>query len=180
MLYVIKLHLVNNSSRLTPITRDVILSALGGSEIVVLSWQQQLRCFWKICFFFCGVENDWGCMGTFSWSTPIVLGRWIGDPLVLGATSYVTQPLSSLPPSSYLLCSLRKNNLCQQSAALSEQLPRFCPHIHLTFRVFLYSPSQKSLICSTSGTCSAFIIRDMHRTQWELGKSKARCLHSLF
>lgn len=50
-------------------------------------------------------------------------------------------------------------------------------HIHLTFRAFLYSPPQKSLICSI---CSALINRRMHWTQWELGKSKARCLHSPF
>lgn len=50
-------------------------------------------------------------------------------------------------------------------------------HIHLTVREFLYSPPQKSLICSI---CSALINRRMPWTLWELGKSKARCLHSPF
>lgn len=58
--------------------------------------------------------------------------------------------------------------------------PYFAQNIHLTFRVFPYSPTQKSLVCSPSGTCSVFINRKMHWTQQELGKSKARCLHSPF
>lgn len=37
MLYTIKLHVVNNSSRLTPSTRDVIFNVLGRSEVVIVS-----------------------------------------------------------------------------------------------------------------------------------------------
>lgn len=58
--------------------------------------------------------------------------------------------------------------------------PYFAQHIHLTFSVSPYSPAQKSLVCSPSGTCYAFIKRKMHWTQRELGKPKARCLHSPF
>lgn len=35
MLYTIKLRVVNNSSRLAPSTRDVIVNVLGRSEVVI-------------------------------------------------------------------------------------------------------------------------------------------------
>lgn len=52
-------------------------------------------------------------------------------------------------------------------------------HIPLTFSVSIFSCT-KSLVCSPRGTCSAFSNRKMHWTRQELGKSKARCLHSPF